>query len=221
MTNEVLNIDNMDYMKDIPDKWFELAIVDPPYGGNDAIGLKDCKNKSKQATERNDYKSFKNIEPKPEYWHELFRVSKNQIAWGVNFYKNINLSGGMLCWDKKGTAFGRAELAYLSMTKSVNVFEFEWNGMIQGNMKNKETRIHSCQKPVALYKWLLKNYAKPGDKILDTHIGSGSIRIACHDMGFDLYGCELDKDYWQAQEDRFKRHIQQDELFSFEGGKIK
>ena len=153
--NKVHLCDCMEFMKGIPDKYYELAIVDPPYGGNDAIGLQDNQNTKLQATARTDYKIFDNTEPTKEYWEELFRVSKNQIVWGCNFYKNINLSGGRLVWDKKGTAFGRAEEAYLSMTKSVNIFEYTWNGMIQENIHNKESHI-TTQKPVALYKWLLK-----------------------------------------------------------------
>ena len=122
--------------------------------------LKDNKNESKQATTRTNYKVFSNIEPTEEYWKELFRITKNQIIWGVNFYTKINLAGGRLIWDKKGTAFGRAEMAYLSMTKSVNICEIIWNGMIQHDMKNKEVRIHPTQNRVRLYEWLLDNYAK-------------------------------------------------------------
>lgn len=206
--------DCMEFMKDMPDKSVDLCIVDPPYGGNDAIGLQDNQNTKLQATARTDYKIFDNTEPTKEYWEELFRVSKNQIVWGCNFYKNINLSGGRLVWDKKGTVFGRAEEAYLSMTKSVNIFEFRWNGMLQENMADKEIRIHPTQKPVALYKWLLEHYAKKGDKIFDSHVGSGSSRIACYDLGFDFEGCEIDKDYWEAQEDRFNQHISQLSLFT-------
>ena len=210
---EMLNCDCMDYMATLPDKAFELAIVDPPYGGDDAIGLVDCKTKSKQATERTEYTQFENKEPDISYWNELFRVSKNQIIWGVNFYTKINLHGGRLVWDKKGTAFGRAEEAYLSMTKSVNIFEFAWNGMIQGDMKNKEARIHPTQKPIKLYKWLLSNYAKQGDKILDTHLGSGSSRIAAYDMGFDFTGFELDPDYFEQGNKRFEQFKSQLKLF--------
>ena len=209
----MMHCDCMEYMATLPDKAFDLAIVDPPYGGDDAIGLVDCKTKSKQATERTEYIQFENTEPDIEYWSELFRVSKNQIIWGVNFYTKINLHGGRLVWDKKGTAFGRAEEAYLSMTKSVNIFEFAWNGMIQQDMKNKESRIHPTQKPVALYKWLLSRYAKPGDKILDTHGGSGSICIACHDLGFDLTWMEKDADYYAAAVARYKNHAAQGALF--------
>ena len=210
---EITNEDNMELMARYPDNYFDLAIVDPPYGGNDTIGLKDNKSKNRQATKRNEYKVFKNIEPKKEYFEELIRVSKNQIIWGVNFYNNFNLSGGRICWDKKGTAFGRAELAYYSNSKSVQIFEYAWNGMIQQEMHNKEVRIHLTQKPRQLYNWLLDNYAKEGDKILDTHLGSGSIAIACHERGFELTACELDKDYFDAAIKRFKLETAQKSLF--------
>lgn len=202
----ITNEDNMQLMARYEDNHFDLAIVDPPYGGNDAIGLKDNKKKGKQATKRTNYKVFNNVAPSVEYFNELKRVSKNQIIWGVNFYKNYDLTGGRLCWDKKGTAFGRAELAYLSMSKSVNICEIVWNGMLQYDMKNKEARIHPTQKPVKLYEWLLINYAKEGDKILDTHLGSGSIAIACHNLGYDLTACELDKDYYEASIKRINQH---------------
>ena len=211
--NIAINDDCMEIMATLPDKAFELAIVDPPYGGNDAIGLQDNEEYKTQAAKRTSYKQFANLEPTKEYWTELFRVSKKQIVWGCNFYKNINLSGGRLVWDKKGTAFGRAEEAYLSFTKSVNIFEYTWNGMLQENMANKEIRIHPTQKPVALYEWLLTNYAKQGDKILDTHLGSGSSRIACYNLGFDFVGCEIDEDYFKAQEERYQAHISQQSLF--------
>jgi len=210
---KITNEDNMELMARYEDNYFDLAIVDPPYGGNDAIGLKDNINNKKQATKRTNYKIFKNIEPTKEYFKELKRVSKNQIIWGVNFYNNFNLSGGRICWDKKGTAFGRAELAYYSNSKSVNVCEIVWNGMIQQDMKNKEHRIHPTQKPVKLYEWLLMNYAKEGDKILDTHLGSGSIAIACHNLGYDLTACELDKDYYNAAIKRIQQHKAQIRMF--------
>jgi len=196
----------MELMARYKDNHFDFAIVDPPYGGNDAIGLKDNNKEGKQATKRTNYNVFENVAPTPEYFTELKRVSKNQIIWGVNFYNNYDLSGGRLVWDKKGTAFGRAEMAYLSMTKSVNICEIVWNGMIQHDMKNKEVRIHPTQKPVKLYEWLLMNYAKEGDKILDTHLGSGSIALACHNLGYDLTACELDKEYFEASQKRLKQH---------------
>mgnify|MGYP001999554008 CR=1 FL=1 len=195
------------------DNYFDLAIVDPPYGGNDAIGLKDNVNIRKQATKRTKYNVFENKAPFKEYFQELKRVSKNQIIWGVNFYKNVDLTGGRICWDKKGTAFGRAELAYLSMTKSVNICEIVWNGMLQHDMKNKEIRIHPTQKPVKLYEWLLINYAKEGHKILDTHLGSGSIAIACYNLGFNLTACEIDKDYFNLSIERINKHKAQKRLF--------
>lgn len=209
LTNE----DNMELMKRYPDNYFDLAIVDPPYGGNDAIGLKDNTSNGKQATKRTNYNVFENVAPSIEYFNELKRVSKHQIIWGVNFYNNVDLSGGRICWDKKGTAFGRAELAYYSGSKSVNVCEIIWNGMIQHDMKNKESRIHPTQKPVKLYEWLLMNYAKEGDKILDTHLGSGSIAIACHNRGFELTACELDKEYYEASIKRFKQQTAQQTMF--------
>lgn len=211
--NKLYNMDCIDLMKEYPDKYFDLAIVDPPYGGNDAIGIKDCTNYNKQATKRTNYKVFENVAPPPEYFKELIRVSKNQIIWGVNFYKEIDLTGGRIVWDKKGTAFGRAEIAYYSKSKSVEIFEYTWNGMIQENMKDKEIRIHPTQKPVALYKWLLKNYAKQGDKILDTHVGSASSLIACEDMGFEYVGCELDKDYYNQAKERLERFKAQTRMF--------
>jgi len=207
------NIDNIEFMKTKPDNYYDLAIVDPPYGGNDAIGLKDNKKQGKQATKRTNYKVFDNVAPSVEYFDELKRVSKNQIIWGVNFYKNYDLSGGRLCWDKKGTAFGRAELAYLSMTKSVNICEIVWNGMLQYDMKNKETRIHPTQKPVLLYRWLLENYAEKGMKILDTHGGSMTIAKACDMEGYDLDICEIDKTYFDNGVNAFNEYKKQLTLF--------
>ena len=209
------NEDCMDLLKRTPDNYYELSIVDPPYGGNDAIGLKDCANTNKQSSKRTKYNVFKNVAPSVKYFHEVKRVSKNQIIWGVNFYNNYDLSGGRLVWDKKGTAFGRAEMAYLSMTKSVNICEIVWNGMIQHDMKNKEIRIHPTQKPVKLYEWILMNYAKEGDKILDTHRGSASLDIACHNLGFDLVTCELDTDYFNDGNKRLKQH-QNQQVINFE-----
>ena len=198
----ITNEDNMQLMARYPDNYFELAIVDPPYGNIDAIGLIDNK-KGKQATKRTNYKLFDNIAPDNEYYIELERVSKNQIIWGGNF---LGLCGGVIVWQKNGTAFGEAEVAICSTHKSVKVFEYTWNGMIQQNMKDKENRIHPTQKPVALYRWLLQNYAKEGDKILDTHLGSGSSRIAADMEGFDFTGYELDKDYFEASVKRFDEY---------------
>ena len=208
--SEVYNMDCLAGMREYPDKHFDLAIVDPPYGNIDAIGLTDNKKNGKQATKRKGYKLFENISPENEYYIELERISKNQIIWGGNF---LGLCGGVIVWQKNGTAFGEAEVAICSTHKSVKVFEYTWNGMIQGDMKTKEVRIHPTQKPVKLYEWILMNYAKEGDKILDTHLGSGSSRIACYRNGFDFVGFELDKDYYEAQEKRFKTELMQPRLF--------
>lgn len=208
MRSEVFNTDCLEAMKQYPDNYFELAIVDPPYGNIDAIGLIDNK-KGKQATKRTNYKLFDNIAPDNEYYIELARVSKNQIVWGGNF---LGLCGGVIVWQKNGTAFGEAEVAICSTHKSVKVFEYTWNGMIQQNMKDKENRIHPTQKPVALYRWLLQNYAKPNDKILDTHLGSGSSRIAADMEGYDFTGYELDTDYFNASCKRFNEYKMQIKL---------
>lgn len=140
------------------------------------------------------------------------RVSKKQIIWGANFF---NLQGGMLYWHKNVTmpTYSTGELAYLSWLNKIDFVDITWHGMLQHDMKNKESRIHPTQKPVALYKWLLDKYAKEGDKVLDTHLGSGSIAIACHYMGFDLTGCELDKDYFEAMNKRIKLETAQQDLF--------
>jgi site-specific DNA-methyltransferase (adenine-specific) len=207
---EITNEDNMLLMARYPDNYFDLAIVDPPYGNIDAIGLTDNKKQGKQATKRKGYHLFENIAPDNKYYLELERVSKNQIIWGGNF---LGLCGGVIVWNKNGTAFGEGEIAICSTHKSVQIFEYTWNGMLQGDMKNKETRIHPTQKPVALYKWLLDKYAKQGDKILDTHLGSGSIAIACHDYGFELTACELDLEYYEKAVERINNHVAQLKLF--------
>lgn len=145
---------------------------------------------------------FDNIMPDEAYFTELKRISKNQIVWGGNYF---GLRGGVIVWIKNGTLFGEGEVAICSTHKSVRLFEFTWNGMLQGDMKNKEGRIHPTQKPVQLYKWLLKNYAKPGDKILDTHVGSASSLIACHQCDFEYIGFEIDEDYYKAATERLER----------------
>ena len=206
---EITCEDNMALMSRYPDKYFDLAIVDPPYGASDALE-KDKDNSKKHSAKRTSYHQFENIAPTKEYFNELKRISKNQIIWGGNFF---GLSGGVIAWNKNGTAFGEGEVAICSTHKSVRFFEYTWNGMIQQNMKEKETRLHPTQKPVALYKWILDKYSKQGDKILDTHLGSGSIAIACHDYGFELTACELDKEYYDASVKRIKNHISQQKLF--------
>ena len=210
--SEVTNEDCMEGMARYPDKYFDLAIVDPPYGINmdgGNIGGNNC-GKTKDYTK----KDWDNKIPDKEYFNELKRISKNQIIWGANYFvENIYQSNSScwIVWDKQNgnNDFADCELAYTSFKTAVRMFTFRWNGMLQQDMKNKEYRIHPTQKPVALYKWLLSNYAKQGDKILDTHLGSGSSRIAAYEMGFDFTAFELDTEYFEAQEKRYKAHIAQ------------
>ena len=190
----------MELLKSLPEKYIDLAIIDPPYG----IGESGRTNKtrSKNAIAK-DYKPFygKDTEsPEKEYFDELFRVSKNQIIFGANhFISKIPFdSSCWIVWDKENgeSDFADCELAWTSFRSAVRKFSFRWQGMLQGNMKTKEYRIHPTQKPVALYEWILSRYAKKGDLILDTHAGSASCLIACYRMGFDYIGCELDKYYY-------------------------
>ena len=183
------NVDCMEFMRGLPDNCYELAIVDPPYGiGED--GLKNHSRGKLAKSKKYIPKNWDKEPPNEAYFKELIRVSKNQIIWGANhFISKIPYdSSCWIVWDKENgeNDFADCELAWTSFDTAVRRFSFRWHGMLQGNMKEKEERIHPTQKPVALYKWLLKNYAKDGDRILDTHGGSMSIAIACHDMGFDL-----------------------------------
>ena len=208
MMNEVHLIDCMEYMKTVPDKYYELAIVDPPYG-IDAANMVMGKGKDKQWGKKRDWDK---VAPPPEYFAELFRVSEKQIIWGGNYF-DLPLTGGWLFWDKergKDVSFADGELAWTSFLNVLKKAPIRYDGFIGADA----SRIHPTQKPVTLYKWLLKNYAKPNDKIFDSHVGSGSSRIACYDMGFDFMGCELDPDYWKAQEERYKQHTMQGDLFT-------
>ena len=209
--SEVTNEDCMEGMARYPGNYFDLAIVDPPYGIGEDGGDKKRGTKSIKTPIYNK-KNWDSEPPKIEYFNELLRVSKNQIIFGANhFINNIPYNSSCwIVWDKDNTGdFADAELAYTSFKSAVRIFKFRWNGMLQQNMKDKEQRIHPTQKPVALYKWLLQNYAKQGDKILDTHLGSGSSRIAAYEMGFDFTAFELDKEYFEAQEKRYNNHISQ------------
>ena len=209
----------MEYMKTLPDKAFELAIVDVPYGiGASAYtrgGTQYGNSKAKCA--EYGIKTWDKTAPEDEYFSQLFRVSQNQIIWGANHFisRMPRDSSCWIVWDKDNGDNGYAdcELAWTSFQSAVRKVKYTWHGMIQQNMKDKEMRIHPTQKPVALYEWLLTHYAKPGDKILDTHLGSGSSRIAAYDLGFDFVGCEIDPDYFAAQEERFTAHIAQQSLF--------
>lgn len=211
----VTNEDCMIGMSRYPDKYFELAIVDPPYG----IGM-DNQKKRVKPNRKNSYTNYAPVKynltdwdsdiPTMEYFTELYRVSKNQIIWGANYFCSYLPNGkGWIYWDKQmgENNFSSGEFAYQSMQIKSSSFSFPSD--------RSQNRIHPTQKPVSLYKWLLKNYAKEGDKILDTHLGSGSSRIAAYDMGFDFTAFELDSEYFAAQEKRFNTHIQQQTLFPY------
>lgn len=209
MRSIVYNSDCVEGMKQYPDKYFDLAVVDPPYGAADAINPVSSLNKYK--AKRCVYNEFDNIMPSDEYFNEVERVAKKWIVWGGNFF---GISGGVIVWNKNGTAFGEGEIAICNTHKSVRFFEYTWNGMLQQDMKNKENRIHPTQKPVALYSWIYKNYLPVGGKVLDTHLGSGSNRIAADKAGnIDFTAYEIDADYYRAQEKRFANYKQQLVLF--------
>ena len=208
----ITNEDNMQLMSRYDDKHFDLAIVDPPYmeNINNYMGMQKRLENCARTKIYNNINNFG--KPNQDYFDELFRVSRNQIIWGANHFKNFG--AGRIIWNKDNTGqFNDCEIAYQSKSNSIRIFKWRWNGMIQQDMKNKEIRIHPTQKPVKLYEWLLMNYAKEGDKILDTHLGSGSIAIACHNLGFDLTACELDKEYYNAATKRIKEHKSQKRIF--------
>ena len=212
----LLNIDCMEYMAELPDKAFDLAIVDPPYGinadkkNNGKNG--DCHERTSLARQNNYKTGWDDAVPGDDYFKELRRVSKHQIIWGANFF---GLIGGYIYWDKMVSmpTYSDGELAFCSILNSVKTFRYQWHGMLQGDMKNKEARIHPTQKPIKLYDWLLHNYAKPGQRILDTHLGSGSSAIAAYRFGVDFVGCEIDTDYYNAANNRFKLETAQISMF--------
>jgi len=213
----ITNEDNMELMARYPDKYFDLAIVDPPYGINES----GDRNKADRPTAKwknpnsKIYKTFDDTSiPNKKYFDELFRVSKNQIIWGGNYMTEfLRPSKGWIVWNKKVDIkeyLSMAELAWTSFDKKCNMFDYLWAGF---KKKHQVERIHPTQKPVDLYRWILINYAKQGYKILDTHLGSGSIAIACHDYDFDLTACELDKEYFDKAMQRINNHTAQQKLF--------
>lgn len=216
--NRFVNQDCMDGMKGIADKYFDLAIVDPPYfSGPEKRGYYGRK-VSPINVQRIYRKSESWDVPGKEYFDELFRVSKNQIIWGVNYF-DYHFGPGRIVWDKVNSksSFSDCEIAYCSLHDSVRLFRYMWNGMMQGksieeghiqqgNKKLNEKRIHPTQKPVLLYKWLLMTYARPGDKILDTHVGSASSLIACKELGFEYLGFEKDENYWYEAVERMAEY---------------
>ncbi len=205
------NCDCMELLKQTPDNYYSLALVDPPYGEGDLADFTPrAKNTSKNKIHKN--KSWNNSAPNKEYFNQLFRVSKNQIIWGANHYPNhLTSSRGWIFWDKlyeNTMNFSAGELAYTSFDRILKMIRIS-----QRWIPNTPLNIHPTQKPVKLYRWLLENYAKPGDKILDTHLGSGSIAIACHYLGFSLTGSELDKSYFEAMQKRIKQETAQVSMF--------
>ena len=209
------NMDCMDGMREFPDKYFDLAIIDPPYGigcmSMNYTRLGAVRTRGNAAAKRRDYRKLSqwDIRPNKQYFDELFRVSNKQIIFGGNYFSDyLKPSKSFLVWDKRcidsmTNDFADCELAWMSNGMGVaRMFRYQWNGMIQGNMKEKEERFHPTQKPVALYRWILKNYARGGDKILDTHVGSGSSLIACEELGFDYVGFEIDAEYYRLARER-------------------
>lgn len=204
----ITNEDNMDLMSRYPDNYFDLAIVDPPYGININHNMG-----RRKGDKHSGHKKVKwdNEIPKQEYFNELFRVSKNQIIWGGNYFP-LPLTGSWLFWDKlmpEEMSFSMGELAWMTFGNTLRKITLKHHGFINSD----NIKIHPTQKPAALYKWILDKYAKPNDKILDTHLGSGSIAIACHDYKFDLTACELDKEYFDKAIERIKNHTNQQKLF--------
>ena len=232
-------MDCMQGMKEFPDKYFDLAIVDPPYGrkehgGRNRSGYVRQKNGSKIFVKDGQYENRKwdNWPPSEEYFNELMRVSKNQIIFGCNYF-DYPLIGGRIVWDKcnDGSDQSDAEIAYCSMNDRIDIFRYMWRGMFQGksitegtiqqgNKRLNEKRIHPTQKPIALYEWLLNRYAKPNDIILDTHVGSASSLIACYNTNHKFVGFELDEYYYKVSKQRLDTEMAQMRLSDFIGDTV-
>lgn len=221
-------MDCMKALSDFPDNYFDLAVVDPPYGIN--VFKKDNAERSKLAKAK-DYKEYAGGDtaaPEPEYFAQLKRISKNQIIFGANHFMDSIVEGFRdagsdissscwIVWDKQNgqNDFADGELAYTSFQTAVRIFRFTWAGMRQGNMREKEIRIHPTQKPVALYDWIFTNYTKRGQLVIDTHAGSASSLIAAHKAGLRFVGFELDPDYYAAAVRRYERETAQLSLFDY------
>jgi site-specific DNA-methyltransferase (adenine-specific) len=205
----ITNEDNMTLMSRYPDKYFDLAIVDPPYEIADNPSHHGGSGKLKNRTLNKSKKKFKEWDkmPSKEYFNELFRVSKNQIIWGGNYFE-LPRTRGFIVWDKQQPFpnFSACEYAWTSFYVPAKIF-------VQATTRTNEKKIHPTQKSVKLYEYCLHHFAKENDKILETHLGSGSIAIACHERGFELVACEIDKDYFDASIKRIKNHISQQRLF--------
>ena len=220
---KITNEDNMELMSSYKDNYFDLAIVDPPYGigfdGNTTVKGKSGKANTFSNKQHHKKKGWDENRPSKEYFKELQRVSRNQIIWGGNYFADLlPAKKGWIYWDKKITNannknYSDGELAYSSFNCILRKFTYDWIGFGYLNNPQKQKKIHPTEKPIKLYEWLLMNYAKQGDKILDTHLGSGSIAIACHNLGFDLTACELDKEYFDSAMKRINNHKSQIRMF--------
>ena len=215
---DLKNQDCLEAMRQMTDNQFDLAIVDPPYGIDVANDSRFGNKGKKAAAKTKDYskKDWDKGVPTQEYFEQLFRVSRNQIIWGINYYPFDFLTGGRLFWDKdvpQDYTKSKGEIAYKSFGHGVDLVKITWHGMLQYDMKNKEQRIHPTQKPVRLYEWILDKYTKEGQTILDTHLGSGSIALACHNRGYSLTGFEIDKEYFDAAQKRLEIHQSQLTMF--------
>ena len=223
-------MDCLEAMRQMPDNAFDLAVVDPPYGIG-ILSMTFTKEGGRQfghsAAPKRDYRNLSkwDIKPTQEYFDQLLRVSKKQIVWGGNYFSDmLPPSKSFVVWDKRvndsmTNDFADCEYAWLSNGMGVaRMFRYCWNGMIQGDMKNKEDRFHPTQKPTALYAWLFNLYAEPGMKILDTHLGSGSSRIAAYDAGLDFVGYEIDPVYFDLEEKRFEKYASQRSIFDADYG---
>jgi len=220
---ELLNMDCLLYMKQCEDKQFDWAIVDPPYGinfdGNTTVKGKGGKANTFANTQHHEKKGWDTCRPTPEYFAELQRISKNQIVWGGNYFADLlPPKKGWIFWDKKitnanNTNFSDGELAWTSSDGILRRFTYDWIGFGYLNNPQKEKKIHPTQKPVQLYEWILDTYVKEGSKIIDTHLGSGSIAEACWNRKFDLVGIEIDNEYFQKASKRLEAHKKQLTLF--------
>lgn len=216
------NMDCMEGMREFPDKYFDLAIVDPVYGDVTKGGYMTNNRGQRIGTGKANQKGYHSglwSQEKTDnlYFQELFRVSKNQVIWGSNYFTNmLPVSQGWIVWDKQhpeGIGFADCELAWTSFNKASRIFRFMWNGMLQGDMRNKEDRIHPTQKPVALYTWILNKYANKDDIILDTHVGSASSLIACHRTNHKFVGFEIDEYYYKEAKNRLDTEMSRRKLF--------
>lgn len=217
-SSEVYLMDCIQGMKHYPDKWFDLAVVDPPYGiSADKKNSTNIKQSKKSATNSKYYgdQTWDMDVPTMEYFVELFRVSKEQIIWGVNYYPFDFLAGGRIYWDKCVTmpTYSDGELAYCSLLNSIKSVKIAWHGMIQDDMKNKEQRIHPTQKPVKLYDWIFEKFAEAGMKVLDTHLGSQSSRISANKYQLNFVGFETDEEYFNKGNKRYDDFVSQTRLF--------